>query len=263
MRKPAVIMTRKKKTPGSSARRWHRGIGVGASLFVVFLVITGLILNHAHQLGLDQQHVSPRWLLRWYGMGDAEASRNFAADGQWLSFAGSQLYLDGKAVTTVTRGVGAVEYGDWLVAAGEKELLLLNRGGELIERLPWEFSGGAGIEAIGHDKNGALVVKSRGKAWVADGELLNWFEPTGLVPAVKWSSPEDAPAHLQQAIASHYRGKGPSLERLLLDLHSGRIFGRLGMLVYDLLALVLGFSALSGLVLWWRTRGNGKSNGRP
>jgi len=46
---------------------------------------------------------------------------------------------------------------------------------------------------------------------------------------------------------------------VLLDLHSGRIFGPVGVLVYDLLALTLGFLAISGLVLWFRGRRNGKS----
>ncbi len=63
---------------------------------------------------------------------------------------------------------------------------------------------------------------------------------------------------LQQAITRVYRGEGLSLERLLLDLHSGRIFGSIGVLVYDLLALALGFLSISGLVLWFRSRRNGK-----
>ena len=48
-----------------------------------------------------------------------------------------------------------------------------------------------------------------------------------------------------------------SLERLLLDLHSGRFFGSAGVLVYDVLALAIGFLAISGLILWIRGRRNG------
>ncbi len=48
------------------------------------------------------------------------------------------------------------------------------------------------------------------------------------------------------------------MERVLLDLHSGRIFGPVGVLVYDLLALALGFLSISGLLLWFRGRRNGK-----
>jgi len=52
------------------------------------------------------------------------------------------------------------------------------------------------------------------------------------------------------------------MERLLLDFHSGRIFGPVGVLVYDLLALAVGFMAISGLVLWFRGRRNGNGNGK-
>jgi uncharacterized iron-regulated membrane protein len=48
------------------------------------------------------------------------------------------------------------------------------------------------------------------------------------------------------------------MEQLFLDLHSGRIFGTAGTLIYDLLALVVGFLAISGVVLWFRGLRNGK-----
>jgi len=251
----------RRKTSGSSARRWHRGIGVGASLFIVFLVATGLTLNHAHQLGLDRQHIAPAWLLDWYGMSEPESLRSFSVNGHWLTFAGSQLYLDGRPATVATGGVGAVSSGDWLVAAGKDELLLLNGAGELIERLRPELAGTGIVDAIGSDTNGTVVVKSGSRIWVADSDLLDWVERQRPPAAIQWSSPSDEPAHVRQAIVRHYNGGGLSLERLLLDLHSGRIFGRFGVLIYDLLALVLGFSAVSGLLLWWRTRKNGQ-NGR-
>jgi hypothetical protein len=73
-----------------------------------------------------------------------------------------------------------------------------------------------------------------------------------------WAAPGVAPDTLQQAIARHYRGSGPSLERFLLDLHSGRIFGSVGILIYDLLALAIAFLALSGLLLWVRGKRNSK-----
>ena len=66
---------------------------------------------------------------------------------------------------------------------------------------------------------------------------------------------------MRQNILRQYRGHGLSLERLLLDFHSGRIFGPAGVVIYDLLALVLGFLAISGLVLFLRGRRNGAGNG--
>ena len=95
--------------------------------------------------------------------------------------------------------------------------------------------------------------------WLADADLLNWQQTEESITAPLWSSSEPTPDKLQQSITHKYRGEGLSLERVLLDLHSGRIFGTIGVLVYDLLALALGFLSISGLILWLRSRRNGKS----
>ena len=54
-------------------------------------------------------------------------------------------------------------------------------------------------------------------------------------------------------VVAAYRGEVLSLQRLLLDMHSGRFFGSKGVWVYDLLALLVFLLAGSGLVLWIRT----------
>ena len=141
------------------------------------------------------------------------------------------------------------------------ELLLLGRDGRLIERIPWGPPGTGPIELIGLLANGLVVIKSVNQLWSADTDLLNWQRAEDTVTTPAWSHSEPAPEAFRQAITRQYRGGGLSLEQLLLDLHSGRVFGSFGVVVYDLLALAIGFLAISGLVLWLRGRRNGKRNG--
>ncbi|HSN52770.1 MAG TPA: PepSY-associated TM helix domain-containing protein, partial [Woeseiaceae bacterium] len=47
-----------------------------------------------------------------------------------------------------------------------------------------------------------------------------------------------------------YRGRGVTVERVLDDLHSGRIFARAGTLVMDAVAVFMIVLSLSGFVLW-------------
>ncbi len=49
-----------------------------------------------------------------------------------------------------------------------------------------------------------------------------------------------------------YRGNGLPLERIILDLHSGRMFGTFGEYVMDIVALLFIFLALSGGWMWCR-----------
>jgi hypothetical protein len=257
MLKLAVLMARKKR-PASTERRLHRAFGAGAAVFVIFMVLSGLIINHSNGLGLDQRHVSQPLLLSWYGLGEPENIDSFAVGSDWLSFAGSQLYLNDRLVSSISNGLGAVFAGDLLVAAGGDELLLLDNNGKLIERMPWQHSGIGPIESIGIASSGNVVVNSGGQYWLADAQFLSWKSAGDTIANPEWSFAEPAPESLLKAITQQYRGEGPSLERLLLDIHSGRIFGPIGMVVYDLLALILAFLAISGLILWVRGRRNGK-----
>jgi len=45
-----------------------------------------------------------------------------------------------------------------------------------------------------------------------------------------------------------------SLQRIFLDIHSGRIFGRYAFLLVDLVSLVLLILGVSGFWLYWKLR---------
>ena len=62
----------KKKTKKKNLRRtfyvWHYTIGLFASVFLLLLAITGILMNHSRSLGFEQVDMSFGWLLSWYGM---------------------------------------------------------------------------------------------------------------------------------------------------------------------------------------------------
>ena len=105
----------------SAVRRWHRFFGAGAAVFVAFMVLSGLSINHSHSLGLDRTQVSHPFLLSWYGLGEPENLLSYPVGSDWLSFAGSQLYLNDSVVASISDGVGAVRNGGVLIAASRDE----------------------------------------------------------------------------------------------------------------------------------------------
>lgn len=260
MAKAGVQMTRK-RNGASVPRRLHRFIGVIAALYVVFMVFSGLAINHSSRLGLDQGHVSQAFLLDWYGLKAPEHIKSFVAGDDWVSFAGSQLYFNDKAVSTVTHGKGAVSSNGMIIAAGSDELVLLDLDGRLIERISWAAQGPEPVESIGLQADGSVTVKAAGQLWLADAELLSWSQAEAPSNIPFWSETTSPPDGLRQSIEQQYRGGELSPLQLLLDFHSGRIFGTAGVVVYDLLALAVGFLAISGLLLWARGRRNGKRKG--
>ncbi len=249
-----------KKSRASAWRRLHRTLGASAAAFILFMAFSGMAINHARDLGLDRQHVSQALLLHWYGLTEPEGFHSYAAGDNWISFAGSNAYFNGQYVSELPNGVGAAFTGEMLIAAGSDGFLLLDPQGGVIEKLPWERPEAGPVESIGLLKNGSVIVKTATGSWLADAQLLQW-QPVDAsegtaVPAWSESAPE--PRAIRQSVIQHYRGAGLNMERLILDLHSGRIFGPAGVVVYDLLAVVVGFLAVSGLVFWFRGRRNGK-----
>jgi hypothetical protein len=248
----------RKKHRVSVMRRLHRTLGASAAIFILFMALSGLAINHTQDLELDRKHVSQSLLLGWYGIGGPAQIRSYTAGGNWLSFADSRVYFNGNFLSTLANGVGAVFNGDLLVAAGGEELLLVDREGGLIERIHWDQPDSGAIDSIGLLENGMVLVRSAENLWVADAQMLRWQPLEQATVTAGWSELAEEPEEIRQAVIQQYRGAGLSMERLLLDLHSGRIFGPAGILVYDILALIVGFLAISGVILWLRGPGNGK-----
>ena len=47
-------------------QKWHKKIGVYTALFVIFLAISGIALNHTEKLKLNTTYIKMDWLLDLY-----------------------------------------------------------------------------------------------------------------------------------------------------------------------------------------------------
>lgn len=232
-----------------SVYQWHRYIGITAALFVILLSVTGIMLNHTEDLKLDEHHVQSPWLLDWYGVQAPAQTSGYRTLDHWISQWGSRLltqqhdlgHYDGKLL-------GVVSYQGMLVIALEGELLLLTPEGEVIEILRGHQGVPAGMWAIGLTSDKRVAVKAAHGSYVADADLTHWKHQT--LEAVRWSAPSKLPEPIYQKMQQLYRGKGLGLERVILDLHSGRVLNQGGVYFFDFIAVALIFLACSGLWLW-------------
>lgn len=243
----------------SALATWHRRLGLTAALFVLLLAITGLALNHTDSLGLDERYVGAGWLIGWYGIDAPARAEGFRLDGRTVTQLGDRLYLDDRLVEQEAGALaGAVSTGGFIVVAVDGDLLVLTAVGDRVERLGREDGIPAGIRAVGTDADGRLMVRTASGIYRADPELLSWAPAGGEPNAVRW--PESAPpepallASLRQDYLSHIL----TLERVLLDLHSGRILGRYGPWLMDAAAVLLLVLAVTGVWLWSGLRPNGR-----
>jgi hypothetical protein len=229
---------------------WHRRLGIAVALIVLLLAVTGLLLNHTHRLGLDNTHVTASWLLRWYGYPPVEMVSHRVGE-RWITWTGRRLYLQDKPVMeTDGAPVGAVAAGNRVIVVAFPDLLvLLDPDGKIMERLGRESLPG-GLRRIGASGERIVAATAAGQA-VADADLVTW-QPSQA--AARWSTPQEAPAALRERLLSAERGPGLSAERVLQDVHSGRIFGRWGPWVMDAAAILFVILAVTGITCWWARR---------
>ena len=241
----------RKGNRASAVRRLHRGLGTLAALYLLAMAVSGWLINHSRELGLAGRFVTSETLQRWYGLEAPDHIAGYPVGDDWLSFAGPTLYLNHVEVATLAGGRGAVRHDSLLVIAGSDSSLLLDKQGRLVERVPWEQAGE--IEALG-TAGGSLFIRSGDATWAADAQLLGWQRLPGPPGEIGWSTPGTIPEDIRTSIVAAYRGRGLSVERLVQDVHSGRLFGPAGIWVNDLLALVVMSMAVSGLMLWLRAK---------
>jgi hypothetical protein len=233
--------------------RWHRRFGLLAAFFLLVLAVTGIVLNHTAALALDKRFIDWPWLSAMYGDNSANLPA-YALAGRWLSRAANgMVYLDDIAVAPCSgKLVGALSHDDLLYAGCADALLLLTRDGALVESVNASTGLPTPLQALGL-VDGQVVLQSADNWWLADLERLVFDAPAPPGAAV---SGQLVPARLPAVIRARIPAPQQWLtwERMLLDLHSGRLFGRLGVLWVDLMGVLLGCLALSGFAMWWLHR---------
>lgn len=245
-------MTRRK--PGRYiAFHWHRRIGLLALVLVVVLAVTGIMLNHTEQIGLDVHYVQSSVVLDWYGLEPEGEPQTYRSKGHSISQWQQSIYFDGRLISSSEQTLrGVVNVEPLIVAAFENELLLLSEQGDLVERITTRFDA---ISRIGR-RQGQAVLATEAGYYRADENIIDWTE-IGAVGVI-WSEPVSIDETEREALRRAYRGEGLSMERVILDLHSGRLFGAYGVYVMDAAAIALLWLSFSGLWVWWKRKGKQK-----
>ena len=231
-------------------QKWHKKIGVYVAIFVIFLAISGIALNHSDKFKLNTTFIKMEWLLDLYQIGPASEPIGYLSSNNWVVQVGKRIYFNNKEIINeANKLVGIVKINDTYVIAYDGKLMLLNKKGEILELLTGAEGVPAGMTKIGYDKQDNIIIKSAHGYYRANLDILQWSEYDFI--NANWSSTSKITEPLKANILEQYRGTGLTAERTLLDLHSGRIFGKWGLYFVDLIAVLFVFIALTGIWMWW------------
>lgn len=231
--------------------RWHRLVGLCAAVFLIIMALSGGLLNHAESFGLDQYHTRHPLLIGWYGIEAVTINTGFHVNGHWFAQIGETVYRDAQKITRMnTSLVGVVALAQQYVLVAEDEMILILPSGGVLERIDSLLGLPHGLMAGGKDDNGELIVKTKQGQYVAQQDFSVWRAST--TQTVAWSQASSLPVAMRQQLAQQRYGNGLSLERVLLDLHSGRLLGQAGVWLMDILTLMIITLAVTGV--WQATK---------
>lgn len=244
-------------------RQWHQRIGLTAAFFLLWLAVSGTLLTRSNELGFDTLRLRWDWLTAMYGLQAEPPRMGFEAGGHWMAATKENTLLDARELEPrLPPPVGIVELsgaaGPQLFIGTAEGLVITTATGERIDELRAPILPIAAIRRIGTTADGAIAVQDYDAYQSSDGG--NSWTPV-LPQAVNWAEPKPLPAEQRERIAQFAR---PSIlvEQLLIDLHSGRLFGVVGAWIITLIGLLALMLSVSGVWTWWRIRQSRRQAGR-
>ncbi|MEL0082645.1 MAG: PepSY-associated TM helix domain-containing protein [Gammaproteobacteria bacterium] len=233
-------------------RSWHIWSGLVSAIVLINLVITGVLINHTDGLQLDQRPVALQPLLKWYGFKPpGRAVRFYLPDAQVIQL-DQRVYLDKQPLMDSVEPLLAVcPVAEGIAVITPIKIILLTAGGELIEAVDLPESLAKQIDQVACTTDGPLL-ESATNHWVADPLFTQWQQRQHK-STLNWQFPELLSSKAREQAYMLYHRESLTWERLLLDLHSGRLFGFAGVLLVDAAAILLLLQIVTGLYMFWQS----------
>lgn len=232
-----------------AVRCLHRGhiwLGLFSSLVLTCVAITGLLLQYTDGLRLDQYHTTQSWLLRRYGITAPPVAHGFHVGSHWVMTVGNKVAFDECLLSEPSPLVGAITAADGMYLAFRDQLILVHATGEVLERaIP-----PGPIDQIGTDYEQRLYLRVGHSTLTSDDGAFTWRPVAPATQKIQWSAPSPADSQATHRAQRAYLRSALNWERVMLDLHTGRLFGAVGVLAVAAAGTAVPLLAVSGLTLW-------------
>lgn len=227
---------------------WHRRIGLAALILVIILSITGIMLNHTEGLGLDESNIESDLLLDWYGINPQGEAINFRQQNTSVSQWQQQLFFNQQNIYSHSEKlVGFAQINDVIAIALQNRILLIDDTGEIIELM----SNVTESEILQIGLSGErIALRDSQQFYLSDQQLSRWQATTAQ--NTEWSQLSSLSEADKSTLKKAFRGQGLTLERVILDLHSGRLLHPTwGVIIMDASAIIMMLLGFSGFWIWW------------
>lgn len=240
-------------------REWHSRAGVVAFAFLIWLAATGVLLTRSNELGFDTTRLDWPWLMNLYGLSAEAPQSGFRAGTYWLASTIDYTLVNAKPLATaIDAPVGMVAGGTadapLLFIASPSSLVLVNDKGERIDELSSPILPVSQLRRVGVLKSDPKTIAVQDlDAYQSSDEGNSWtpVSPNDVV----WSQADTLNETERGALVAYAKPR-IIVEQLLIDLHSGRLFGPVGAWSITIIGFIVVALAISGIMMWWRIRQN-------
>ncbi|MDB5987156.1 MAG: PepSY protein [Nevskia sp.] len=234
-------------------RSWHQRAGVAAFAFICWLAASGILLSRSTDLGFDQTDIGWPWLMALYGLHAEAPQQGYRAGTHWLASTEACTLLDGRRLApAIAQPLGFIVAGTQLLVATPHSLVLLSADGARIDELRAPILPVANLRRIGvlDGADGSIVVQDL-DAYVSRDGGDHWRAVP--IEQVHWSQTAALDDTQRQQLLPYAQPR-MRVEQVLIDLHSGRLFGRVGSWIITAVGVVALWLAPSGFFMWLRAR---------
>ncbi len=230
-------------------REWHRRLGIIAAFFLIFLSLSGIALNHTETLSLGHKPIKSSLLLDFYGIQKPSDVRFYLNDK--LAVTNNIVWLNHhKILETQMPVVSAGLFSSMILIVTENQLYLFDQHGQMLDALDSASGLPENIKALHIGVQNIILLSGNGY-YQTDQDLFDWQEIQPLTEPV-WQRKTVPENEDYQQLILNYRAQFLTLERIIVDAHSGRIFGLFGVIMMDIMAILLILLSCSGVYIWLR-----------
>ncbi len=236
-----------------SARRIHLFLAYTVAFGLLFITITGLLLNHTQFFNLANTSVNNQYILTWYGIEPTKPSQAYKVEDNWIVNTSEGLYwnhdllpfeFSNKQINKVFNHSGFI----YLVSSNQ--LYLLTTDGDWVDqiKLPSKINIENTIWITSENAPFIGLISNKTK-WALSQELIFEVSQTSDQYSKKSSI---KPFSQNSRELQEWSLKKPSnlkWEKVILELHNGYFFGDVGPWILDLLGLLIIMMIITGLRL--------------
>ncbi|MGB0894137.1 MAG: PepSY domain-containing protein [Parashewanella sp.] len=228
---------------------WHRRFGLISALLILFLVVTGVAINHRKDFNLAKTAVTQKWLLDYYDIAKPNNILTSRYKNNQIVIVDNLVWLNKQLILEADAPIITAAITDsYVIAVDADQLYLFDSSGKPVETQDITTGLPTPISRIAIEQDDTVWIESGNQLYHSDPELIDWVPAEPFHP-IHWS--QLTPSHAAM-LELQVRSIHLSWQRVILDLHSGRFFGTFGKWLWDCIAILCLFIILSGSYVFFK-----------